>query len=255
MDVERLAGADEILGGVDRLPFEEPKQHRVAERLRAVGDQPFPGERRQRVALLAVAEIAGGDEEVEELLQRPGMDAEVAGDGGRLGRAVGERVEDAELGRDHDGAGDDHGVEGVDHRRRREAGEGRDPLEQRLRVWPRPASRRLDHGEVQEAEEHPRALRDDAEDALAAADPARGHQFLEHDVDRRRAGVALGGEVGEPALPRNREAALGEAVIEALAEPVRGEVRQQPVDARRARCRGAPASGRRTASSAPAGGR
>ena len=77
VDIERLAGADEILGRVDRLPLEDTEEHRVAERLRAVGDHPFPGERRQRVARLAEAEIAGGDEEVEELFQRPGMDAEM----------------------------------------------------------------------------------------------------------------------------------------------------------------------------------
>ena len=78
MDVERLAGADEILGGVDRLPFKEAEQHRVRGATAGIGDEPFPGERGKRVALLAVAEIAGGDEEVEELGQRPGVDTEAA---------------------------------------------------------------------------------------------------------------------------------------------------------------------------------
>ena len=95
VDVERLAGADEILGGIDRLPLEDTKEHRLAERLRAVGDHPLPGERRQYVPRLAEPEIAGCDEEVEELFQPPGMDAEVVGDRGRR-RTVGERIEVAE---------------------------------------------------------------------------------------------------------------------------------------------------------------
>src|SRR5690606_32997051 len=74
------------------------------------------------------------------------------------------------------------------------------------------------------------ALRHIAEQALTGAQTAAVEQLLEDDEDRGGTGIALAGQVGEPALLRNRQADLGQPLGQALAEELGGIVRQEVFD-------------------------
>src|SRR6185436_15336901 len=91
-------------------------------------------------------------------------------------------------------------------------------------------SRMLDCREMDEAAREPAALRHEAEQALPVRDVAAAQQFVEHDVDRRRAGVAGPGEVGEPAVLRDRQADALQRRGDLRAEELGRHVRQEPVD-------------------------
>src|SRR4051812_38866017 len=82
---------------------------------------------------------------------------------------------------------------------------------------------------VDETAREAAALGHIAEQVLSIAHLAAAQQLVEHDVDRRRAGVAGPAEVGEPAFLRNRQAGLRERAHHLRTEIVRRHVRQQPV--------------------------
>ena len=55
-------------------------------------------------------------------------------------------------------------------------------------------------------------------------------ELFEDDIDRRRAGIAFVGQVGEPLLLGNVAAGLFHPFVDLVAEEARGVVRQVPVD-------------------------
>ena len=55
-------------------------------------------------------------------------------------------------------------------------------------------------------------------------------EFGQHDVNRRRAGIATGGQIAEPAFARDGEVGLGEQVFDHRHEALRGIVTEEVVN-------------------------
>src|SRR4051812_3388953 len=92
------------------------------------------------------------------------------------------------------------------------------PASVALPSWGTSRSRMRGHREIHEAAREAAALGHEAQDALAFFQPAAPEQLVEHEVDRRRAGVADALEVGEPALRRHGQPGAGEPVEHRRAE-------------------------------------
>src|SRR5690606_11062480 len=74
------------------------------------------------------------------------------------------------------------------------------------------------------------ALRHVAEQAFTGPQTAAVEQLLKDDEDGGCSGIALAGQVGEPALLRNRQPDLGQPLGQALAKELGGVVRQEVFD-------------------------
>jgi hypothetical protein len=85
-------------------------------------------------------------------------------------------------------------------------------------------------GEVGEGHGEAARLGDHKQDLVARPEPAGPPALLEHDEDARRAGVALGGQVGEPARLGNRQAGRLEQLVDLGAEMLGAVMAQQMVD-------------------------
>src|SRR3954463_12887674 len=81
---------------------------------------------------------------------------------------------------------------------------------------------------MNEAEHHPRTLGNNPENLLTGRELPAAQQLLEHDVERSRTRITFGGQICEPSFPGDFETEIGHTVVQALPEPLRRIVRQQP---------------------------
>ena len=132
MHVLRAARSDERLDRFDHGPLEELEEHLVAHRLRRIREQPLPRQRRERIRALDEAQISGADQRVQQLRHRLRSGAAPNRQILRTERPLGERVEHAELRRDHDRPRTQEAHVRVDQRHRREAERQRQTLERIL---------------------------------------------------------------------------------------------------------------------------
>src|SRR5262245_43584377 len=88
----------------------------------------------------------------------------------------------------------------------------------------------LRDGQVEERKGHSRALRYDAQKALATGQPAGIDEFFENDVDGGSPSIAFRCQVCEPALVGYLQAKARHPVVQGFSEPLRRYVGQQPID-------------------------
>ena len=133
VDIAGGPTADELLVARDPLPFGELHQHLIAQRLRAVFEQPCAGNRRERILPVCGAHVACTRERGQEFLGRAWVGAALGCHLVCWERAGGERLEYAELGGGHDGSRQHHGHKRVEHWSGDNARRQRDPLQDVLR--------------------------------------------------------------------------------------------------------------------------